>query len=211
MSQLPIQTSSGKYKIDFTDEHGLYALTQRMADRSSTVRQVKDYLARAGVIVDEIRRDPEKGTEAAIEAYRRQGKNEQWIETRIQGQVARDHFIQALKAAVDIELREFHYGAATNEIYLGLWRRTAAILKEQMELPRHAKLRDHQPQLALMYQMIAEETASIELGDALYVSWDEAKRIVRSVAEFIGRQARATGKRLGIDIATGKPLLKSGK
>jgi hypothetical protein len=58
--------------------------------------------------------------------------------------------------------------------------------------------------------MTTEETGSIELGDAPILTWNQGKSIVRNVAEFIGQQAQATSKRLGIDLVTGKTLLKSG-
>lgn len=57
---LEVDTAGGKQQMDFTDENGLYLITQRMSDRSATVRKVKKYLADAGVLVDTVRREPEK-------------------------------------------------------------------------------------------------------------------------------------------------------
>ncbi|MBZ0288685.1 MAG: hypothetical protein K8I30_13795, partial [Anaerolineae bacterium] len=151
--------------------------------------------------------DPDKAIEAAIKAYRTQGKTDSWIQARIEGIYTRKQFIDALTAAIVETLTSRHYAAATNEIYKGLWGRTAALLKGEMGLSSKANLRDHQPELALIYQRLAEAVSAQKLGERTLLTWNEAHEMVRIVANLIGEQAQATGRFLGTDLATGKPLL----
>ncbi len=217
--QLPYTATNGKtYQVDFTDDKGLYLIAQYL--RSTKARPllaaIKTYLSEAGAFVDLVRREPEalmgvmnpdEAIDAAIEAYRRQGKDDRWISARIAGKIKRLQFTAALKAAVRDVLSKPQYGQATDEVYKGLWGRTAVYLRKEMALPPKASLRDHQPALALSYQTLAEEVAAQKLGDHHELSWDEARQIVRIVAELIGAQAAVTGRFLGMDLATGKALL----
>jgi hypothetical protein len=66
---LEIDTSGGKQRMDFTDEEGLYQITQRMSDRSKNVRDIKTYLAKSGVYMGEAYRNPGA---AADELYNRE-------------------------------------------------------------------------------------------------------------------------------------------
>lgn len=204
---LTIETSGGTQTADFTTADGLYAITQRMSDRSKTVRLVKDYLAKAGVLVDDLRRDPARAYEIAAEPYRQMGKSEDWIEARLKGKISRKRFMTALRNAVSEMLQDWHYATATNDMYLGLWNRTAAQLREEMDLPAKASLRDNQSHIALLYLTLAEATATEALAGREEITWDYAREIVKEIAAMIGAQARQTGQKLGIDIATGRKLV----
>ncbi len=215
---LDIETPGGKQEMDFTDDKGLYAITQRMSDRSGMVRSVKQYLTEAGVFTDQVRRDPgtiftsgamtaDQALDAVIEMYRAQGKDDGWIQARLEGKIKRHQFTSALQASVAEVLTRRHYATATDDIYLGLWKRTAAHLKQELNVPKNASLRDHQPRLALHYQGIAEEVAAQKLGNREELTWNDARYIIKTVAAFIGEQAQATSRLLNMDIATGKPLL----
>ncbi len=220
--QLPYLASNGKkYTMDFGTDRDLYLIAQRMRSTATrpNLEAIKVYLAKAGAFTDAVRRRPEalldyglvgpdEAIDAAIEMYRKQGKDDGWITARIIGKIKRHAFTSALKAAI-LDIRPWHYGAATNEVYKGLWGRTAQYLKKELELPKGASLRDHQPTLALTYQAIAEEVSAQRLGDKEEIEWEEARSVVQEVAEMIGKQAKATGEYLGVDLATGKPILPS--
>ncbi len=223
--QLPYTATDGKtYQMDFTDDKGLYLIAQylRITKARPQLEAIKKYLAASGAFVDAVRLepetvitsgaiDPDEAIDAAIEAYRRRGKDDRWISARLAGKVKRAKFTSALKAAVYEMLTQIHYAVATDDIYQGLWGRTAAYLKDELDLPKKASLRDNQPTLALTYQGIAEEVAAQKLGDETELSWDEARAIVKQVAALIGIQAQATSHFLQVDLATGKPLLSEGQ
>jgi hypothetical protein len=106
---LEIETPGGKQATDFTNEQGLYAITQRMSDRSGMVRAVKQYLADAGVLVDEIRRD-EDAASMLIEDLETRHKR-----IREQGKKKRINFVQTAR---DTHVKGSpNYAAITNAEY----------------------------------------------------------------------------------------------
>jgi len=221
--ELPYKASDGKtYQVEHVNDKGLYVIAQglRVTKSRPALAAIKRFLAEAGAFVDEVRLDPnsivssgamtpDQAIDAAIQAYRAQGKDDKWIRARIEGKIKRNLFTAALNAAVAEALSPRQYATATDDIYVGLWGRTSAYLKGELKLPKSASLRDHQPTLALDYQRIAEGVAAQKLGDRSELSWEEARSIVKTVANFIGQQARATSELLNTDLATGKPLLQA--
>ncbi len=215
---LPYEATDGKtYSVEYTTDKGLYLIAQHLrATRERPVlREIREFLAKSGAFVDLVRREPDtllhamnpdKLLDAVIEEYKRQGKDDTWINARINGKIKRAMFTTALKTVI-VDVSEKHFGLATNEVYMGLWGRNADQLKLQMNLNKYASLRDNQPTLALSYQGIAEEVSAKRLGVREELTWDEARVIVREVADLVGIQAQATSHYLQIDLATGQPLL----
>lgn len=209
-TQLPYRATNGKsYKMDFAAAMGLYQITQRMDANTGLRDKVLKFLAQAGVVLDDFRIDPEQAIDAAIEAYRRMGKSEEWIAVRIQSKAARLRFTGAFKHALKGEPQRWHYGVITDAMRLGLWKRNTAKLREQMGLKKDANVRDHQSMLAVSYELLAETISATELEMNKNLEFEAARRIVHDNSEDVGRHAEATGKRLGIDIATNRPLLTS--
>ncbi len=211
-----------KFVADYTDDKGLYLIAQhlRVNKDRPLLKEIKVFLSKAGVFVDLVRRkpetviesgaiDPDQAIDAAIAEYKRQGKSEEWINARVFGKLKRATFTAALKQAI-ADITQEHYRIATDDIYLGLWQRTAKRLREEMSLPAKANLRDHQPLPALFYQALAEDGCARKLGEKEELTWEEARAIVQAIARLIGRQAREYGEYFGIDVATGKPLLPGG-
>lgn len=221
-----IDSMNREQHIEHVTDKLLYRLTQNIREtekrkESTLVAEIKEYLAKSGAFVDLIRRepetviesgalDPDAAIDAAIEAYRRMGKDDRWISARVDGKVKRVKFTAALKSAV-VDLAKDHFALATDEIYLGLWKRTAAQLRGELSIAKTVSLRDNQPTLALIYQGLAEEVCAQKLGDRDEVTWDEAHEIIREIAKLIGVQAQATSRFLNVDLATGKPLLGAGQ
>jgi len=209
-----------KYQRPHTNEKGLYLVAQylRATKKRPVLDEIRNFLAAAGAFVDAVRLDPtvavtsgainpDQAIDAAIKAYRAQGKDDRWIQARIEGKIKRNLFTAALSEAVAEMMTPRHFATATDDIYKGLWNRTAAQLKKELDLPKKANLRDHQPSLALDYQRIAEGVCAHKLGTRQELTWDEAREIVQMVAAFIGKQAQQTSELLQMDLATGKPLL----
>jgi hypothetical protein len=221
---LPYISRDGKtYQVEHTNDKGLYMIAQglRVTKTRLALAAIKKFLAESGAFVDKVRLNPQtfltsgamtpdQAIDAAIQMYRAQGKDDKWIQARIEGKIKRNQFTAALNAAVADVLTPRHYATATDDIYLGLWGRTSAYLKGELNLPKNVSLRDHQPRLALHYQGIAEEVCAKKLGERTELDWEEARTIIKIVAAFIGEQAQATSRLLSMDLATGKPLLSSG-
>ncbi|MBA3868963.1 MAG: hypothetical protein H0X30_07405 [Anaerolineae bacterium] len=221
--RLPYKAGDGKsYKRDYTTDKGIYLIAQYMRIKHDrpVLDEIRRFLAAAGAFVDEVRRDPDKLIsgmnnpdkliDAFIEYHRKRGKDDRWIQMRIDSKIKRNQFTSALAEFVRDELTPRHYATATDEVYRGLWGRTAAALKTQLGVSGSNSLRDYQPTLALYYQGIVEEVCAQKLGTREELWWEEARDIVRTVARIIGRQAKETGELLQKDLATDKPLLTNG-
>ncbi len=207
-TSLGYRASDGKtYKRDHATDAGLYLITQHLKTDTGIRNQVLDYLARAGVIVDEIRRDPSKAFELGRAAYELKGKDDRWIRSRIEGKFKRNLFTAALQAAL-ADPQPVHFALATDDVSVGLFERTTAKLKAELGLPKDVNLREYLSDLALSYLSIAESIIAQRLGAQTELTWDEADAIIVQVAALIRPQVQATSEHLGIDVATGKPLLK---
>jgi len=210
--ELPYLASDGKtYQRDFAADRDLYFIAQEM--RSTKTRPalaaIKDFLARAGAFADFARRDPAALLESAVAQYTKRGKSQGWIEIRVNGIVKRKELTAAICAAVVGELAEGNiYQRSTNELYLGLWKRTAAQLRTDLEIKPSASLRDHMGELALDYTRITEQICARRLNNMQAITPDMALGLIREIATLIHQQASQTARLLGIDLVTEKPLLK---
>ncbi len=154
--------------------------------------------------------DPElsflRSLEIATEKYRLEGKADSWIVARVQGIVTRKQFVEALKLAV-IDAIPTMYAQATEKLYVGLWSRTTAQLRGELNLKKNENPRDHFGEYALIYTRLAEKLATDKLGRAELVTVSIAMEIVWMVAKHISVQAKSTSEMLGYDLVTEKPLL----
>lgn len=206
--KLPRAFSNGKqYKIDYVTDEALYRITQRMRAETGIRDEVLHFLAKAGVVVDEFRIDPEKAIEAAIAAYKRMGKTDEWIETRLRSKVRRTLFTASFQRVLNFPPQALHFAVITDEMRLGLWKRNTRTLKAQIGLKKNDNLRDHLSRIALDYEMLSESISTYELDQHQNLSLNQATHIVRSRSESVGKHAEETGRSLGIDIPTGHPLL----
>lgn len=201
-------------------DKGLYLIiiNLRTAKNRLLISEIKEFLAAAGAFADLMRRDPQARAELAVTAgpeavfdatvkrYESMGRDENWIHARLEGVVTRKQFTSALKHAV-LNASKSIYSKSTEKIYSGLWQRTTAALRANLELDDKANIRDHFGEYALIYTRLAEKVATDKLRDAELVYESIAMEIVYAAAKLIRAQARATSEALGIDLVTEKPLL----
>jgi hypothetical protein len=208
--KLPYVASDGKtYQRDYGDADMLYQVAQALNSNSELSEKIRRYLAKAGVLADEIRRDPSKAAELAAAGYKKRGLSDQWIEQRLGGVVARKALTGAISAAVSEALTGRDYAHATDTLYMGLFDRTARALRKDMGLPDGANPREHQSAEALAYVRIAEMSVARQLGNRESVTFAEACRLIADISQMIGQQVRQTSDLLGIDLATNRPLIAS--
>lgn len=211
LRQLPYRVANGRqYKMDHATAEGLYTLTQRLGINTGVCEKVLKYLAKSGVKLDELRLDSDARIEIAdtqVAKWHKEGKSEMWIIARLQGVIARREFTDALKNAI-LNIQPADYAQATEKVYRGLWDRTAAQLRGDLNLAPRQNPRDGFSEYALIYTRLAEKLAADRLGSAETVSTVIAMEIVWDTAKLIQVQARATQQALGIDLVTGQRLLE---
>jgi hypothetical protein len=223
IGRMPYKTANGRtHQRDYVNDKGLYLIAQYMRVKHDRpmLDEIRQFLAAAGAFVDQLRlepetifenvKDPDKLLDAFIAYHRKRGKDNDWIDARIQSTISRLHFTSALKEFVNMVLARKHYASATDDVYTGLWGRNAASLKKELQLGKNDNLRDNQPELGLVYQTIVEKVCAAKLEKREEVTWNEARDIIQSVAKIIGRQAEETSLLMEMDLATGKKLLANG-
>lgn len=214
---LPYKASDGKpYETEFTNDEGLYkiAVTLYVSKNRPALRAIKDYLAKAGVFVDEARRDPEAASEKLAIARRnqavRRGRDEEWVSTREAGVIPRKQFVARIYALVrNKEAFSPIIGSITNDVYRGTFQSDTRGLQERLGISSKQTPRDYMSRLALLYTAVAEETIKTYLGrysDTDFVPVSVIHDVVHVIAEGIGAQADVTAKALQIDIVTGRKL-----
>lgn len=207
--------SKNPYKADgleYLTDRELYRVTQdiRATKSRPAVAAIKDYLSKAGAFADEVRRNPETAIRAGIEGYQRRGLPTDWIADRFSGIGDRKGFTDAMQQTIINLIPSKHYAEATNLVSRGLWKRDVKTLKTQLGLKKSQSLRDFQTRQALHYTGLVEATIAHFLKEEQAVTWDQATAIITAVASAIGVQAEQLGALMGVDIATGKPLLTGG-
>lgn len=211
--KLSIQATNGKfYKMDCAT--GLDCLRIVQSIPSPKSEEVRQWFAQLGYERLEESVDPELGVQRAYnraeDRYTQDGKDPQWIATRLHGIDERKLFTNMLRDHI-ANMPEWGYGQATNELYKGLWGRDAKTLKKQAGISERANLRDVQHRVALHYQGIVESVIAHHLGQSETVSYEQALAIVGDVAALIGVQAAELSRHMGIDLPTNRPLLSGGK
>lgn len=193
--------SNGKtYQMDYTDAKGLYVITQRMGVNTGLRNDILDYLAKAGVVLDEIRVDPAKAL--AFVPH-----DDEWIQARLESKVARKELTAALEACV----KDPDYAFATKITYSNLFQRTVEALRDELGLSPNQSIRDHLTTNGLLYLRIAESVVTQELRASKEMLTDkEAYWIIRRFVSLVGKQARELSELTGRDTFTGRLLIGEG-
>ena len=211
--KLKLTASDGKkYKTDVMNSEDILRLIQSIP--SPKVEPLKLWLAHIGKERIDETADPEMGLfrslDRAIGKYQKQGKTESWITARIEGIVTRKNFVEALTNAV-LNIEPIMYAQTTDRLYKGLWDRTTAQLRGELQITKKENPRDHFGEYALIYTRLAEKLATDRLEFIETVTISVAIDVVWEIARKISEQARQTSEILGIDLVTEKPLLRNDK
>jgi DNA-damage-inducible protein D len=178
---------------------------------SPKAEPLKLWLAKVGVERLEETDDPELGLfrslDRTIEEYRRIGKPEGWIALRVEGIVTRKRFVEALKNAV-IDALPSMYAQTTDKLYKGLWAKTTAQLRKELQITVKQNPRDHFGKYALIYTRLAEELSTERLENIETVTLHTAMDIVWEVAKLFHKQAKELSEAVGYDLVSEKPLLR---
>jgi DNA-damage-inducible protein D len=203
-----VATDGKRYLTDVMNTEQVLRLIQSIP--SPKAEPLKVWLAQVGVQRLEETEDPElalfRSLDRAVDDYRRLGKPESWIALRVEGIVTRKRFVEALKNAVIDELPTM-YAQTTDRLYKGLWDRTTAQLRAQLEITPKENPRDHFGKYALSYTRMAEELSTDRLNSAETVTLRAAMDIVWDAAKFFHKQAKELAAIVGYDLVTEKPLL----
>lgn len=166
--QLPYRASNGKeYKMDYADAETLYRIAQRMDANTGRRNEILAYLAKAGVVVDEMYRDPDTADEVArlmreSKEYRKLRTEGFTHEEATQWLRMRDYGIGARKSITDIWVKRHarsHIWKLTNQVSQIVHGKTATVRKQEMGLAKHDTPRKYDAAADLLLTAIAELSA----------------------------------------------------
>lgn len=203
---LETRTNSGVQLANFTDDEGLYRLAQEMRStkKRPQLAEIKEYLAKAGVFVDQLHRTSQQHLDRKEKLWDKLGKSDAWKQARRDGTVSRKRFTSMLQDAIS-EISGTQYGQATNEVYKGLFDRKATTLKQQSGVKN---IRDHMPLAGLSYVQLVEDYVISALQGRENVPFDEALQHIKEITTDLKPIILKHQRLKGIDLGTGRPLLE---
>jgi hypothetical protein len=167
--QLPYLATNGKrYKMDHADAETLYKITQHMDTNTGLRNDILAYLAKSGVIVDQLYRDPENAAE--VISNLRDGKTYQelmsegftheeaiqWLEQRVQGIHTRKWLTSVWRKR---QAKGKDFAILTNQISEIVHGKTATIRKKEMGLPKRDTMRNYDAAADQYLTALTEMTA----------------------------------------------------
>jgi len=203
------QTVKTEYVLDVV----LYRITQefRSTEKRPLVKAIKEFLAQAGAFVDAARLEAARlGTTPRqyIKDKLKQGYSQDdimlQIADRVDAAVSRTDLTDVLRNVVSGAII---YGDFTNIEYQGLFSRTAKQIKAETGA---SSARNGLTPAGLGLVRTAEIACTEMLRGRDSVSFEEACRIMGMITNDLRPSVLALNRRLGLDIATGIPLLTGG-
>lgn len=204
------------FTMDFTIDEGLFRIAGelKITKMRPALKAIKEFLAKAGVFVDQARRDPEGAAERLAIARQQRGlkagKPAEWISTREQAVLTRKQFVSQILALIQNK-RSFGpiIASLTNDVYRGMFASDASGLRTRLGITSKQTPRDHFTTIALAYTTIAEETIRIHLSnynDRDSVPVPVIRDVVQTLADTIGVQVDTIANALQIDPVSGRAL-----
>ena len=198
-NQLKLKSSDGKfYKTDVVDIEGMFRIIESIPSKKA--EPIKLWLAHLGKERIDEEYDPEITINRALEAYRRKGYSNDWINQRLKAIDARKEFTDELKNNGIESSRDF---ANLTDLLTKTW--SGYTTKEYKSYKGLTKenLRDNMTNMELVLNMLAEVTSK-EISKS---SEEKGKDNARSSVIEGGTIAKNTREQ--IEKKTGKKIVTS--
>ena len=195
-NQLKLMSQDGKYRLtDVVDIEGMFRLIESIPSKKA--EPIKLWLANLGKERIDEEFDPEITINRALEAYKRKGYSDEWINQRLKSIDARKEFTDELKNNGIQSSKDF---AIFTNILTKIW--SGYSVKEYKELKdlKKENLRDNMTNMELVLNMLAEVSSTEISKSSNEVGYDNAKKSVvkgANVAKNAKEQIqRETGKKI---------------
>ena len=152
---LPVETSGGKQKMNYTNTEGAFRIIQSIPSRQA--EPLKLWLAQVGYDRIQEIQNPELAQKRMKELYHAKGYSADWIEKRVRGIAIRDELTDEWKKR-DVGA-EREYAILTAEISKATFGMTPSEYKEFKGLKKE-NLRDHMDDLELIFTMLGEASTT---------------------------------------------------
>ena len=198
-NQLKLKAQDGKYRMtDVVDIEGMFRIIESIPSKKA--EPIKQWLAYLGKERIDEEFDPEITINRALEAYRRKGYSDDWINQRLKAIDARKEFTDELKNNGIKNGKDF---AILTDTLTKIW--SDYSVKEYKELKglKKENLRDNMTNMELVLNMLAEVT-STEISKSSDI---KDKENAKSSVIRGGTIAKNTRKQ--IEKETGKKIVTS--
>ena len=198
-SQLKLQAADGKYyNTDVIDIEGMFRLIESIPSKKA--EPIKLWLAHLGRERIDEEYDPEITINRALDAYRRKGYSDEWINQRLKAIDARKEFTDELKQKGIEKGKDF---ASLTNLLTKVW--SGYSVKEYKEYKGLTKenLRDNMTNMELVLNMLAE-VSSTEISKS-----KEEKGYSSAESSVIKGSTIAKNAKEQIEKETGKKVVTS--
>lgn len=146
-----VKSSKGKYGATYADKQLALTFAKWLSPEAHKI--VNDvFFERL-----EEEKNPQLAIDRAINTWKKKGKTEEWISTRLNGKAARLMFTTTLGTH---GVKGIGFRDCTNAIYKPLWGGTAALVRVKKNLPEKSNTRENMTTTELLAVSLAESLAS---------------------------------------------------
>ena len=155
-NQLKLTAKDGKNRLtDVVDIEGMFRLIESIPSKKA--EPIKLWLARLGKERIDEEYDPEITINRALEAYKRKGYSDDWINQRLKGVDARKEFTNELKNKGIEKSQDF---ATLTNILTKVWSGYSIKEYKQLKNLKKENLRDNMTNMELVLNMLAEVSST---------------------------------------------------
>ena len=154
--QLKLKSTDGKYyNTDVVDIEGMFRIIESIPSKKA--EPIKQWLAKLGSERIDEEYDPEITINRALEAYRRKGYSDDWINQRLKTIDARKEFTDELKNKGIENSKDF---AILTDMLTKIWSGYSVKEYKQLKNLKKENLRDNMTNMELVLNMLAEVTST---------------------------------------------------
>jgi DNA-damage-inducible protein D len=203
--QLKLPSADGKnYKTDCAKTEDLFRIIQSVP--SPRAEPIKRFLAQVGAERLEEIAQPSKIVDRAIETYRNQGRDDDWIDGRLQNISARNELTDEWKGRGAEGVKAAPITEAMHKEMLG---HTPTEHRRLKRLGKQHELRDHCDGLELAITTLGERAAKTIIVERDTKTFQDTKAGSIDGAQIAGEAARKIEKAIGRPIASKSSFLTS--
>ena len=198
-------------QADCADRETLLRIVQSIPSASPRVEELKLWLAQVGEEkLQEGERSPiATQIEAVRQKYRKEGRDEEWINNRISNLTGRNALTDQWKQRGAVQ--SLHFGLLTSILHKGALGVLPDEHREIKQLPRRVNPRDHMDRVELALLTLTEATSTAKHIENDSQGIDALTRDAKSAAHAGETARKATEEALGRPVVTQTNFLKSAK
>lgn len=206
VTPLEFNTKGGRQKLNSCSIEGILRIVQSIPSKNA--EPFKRWLAKTGFERLQEQNNPDLTIKRAVLFYELQGRDKQWIQSRIDGQFTRNELTGEWQQRGVSAGQE--YATLTNIISQETFGVSVSKHKEIKTLKKE-NLRDHMTNIELIFQRLGEEATIGVTKQRNAQGFKQSKRAARDGGQSAGEARKAFEGRIGRKVVTSDNFLESSK